>query len=156
MNRAYKNVHSVSDYFYSMNATKSPQMNWRHYNPTLMYSRSIVSRLSPWCAMYGPICFSMAVGMSSAAITRSSKRNTMVLVVSFGKMRTTRRNESKQWERKGSGRAIQGGPADRSFVWYLHLNFTCGDSPVTWNYDHHSYNLRSWFVRNTSENAKVP
>ena len=24
MNRAYRNVHSVSDYFYSMNATKTP------------------------------------------------------------------------------------------------------------------------------------
>ena len=46
--------------------------------------------------MYGAMYFAMALGMSSAATTRSSKRNTMVAVVSWRKeekQKTKVRNE---------------------------------------------------------------
>ena len=47
-----------------------------------MYRRSIVSLSRLWWTMYGAMYLAIALGMSSAATTRSSRRNTIVAMVS--------------------------------------------------------------------------
>ena len=49
---------------------------------TSMYRRSIVSLSRLWWTMYGAMYLAIALGMSSAATTRSSRRNTIVAMVS--------------------------------------------------------------------------
>ena len=46
--------------------------------------------------MYGAMYFAMALGMSSAATTRSSKRNTMVAVVSWMKEEKQKNNKTQE------------------------------------------------------------
>ena len=67
--------------------------------------------------MYGAMYFAMALGMSSAATTRSSKRNTMVAVVSW--MKEEKQKNNKPQERRPqsqlTAQRTRGNQARKSF-----------------------------------------